>query len=92
VFDRRRRVIEVTWEQSDRREGPGWSDTAPFWSVSFLWTLWKYRRKAIATRLISVATDHLGTSVDQLGASWPLSESGEPFARALWPGGIRFGS
>ena len=76
ILDRRRHVTPVTWEQHDRRTGPRWRETAPFWSVSYWWTHRNHRRKGIATRLVSVATHYLGTRLDQLGVSHPLTEDG----------------
>jgi hypothetical protein len=92
VLDLRRQTTPFSWEEYDKKTPRSWAATSPFWSVSFLWTLQKYRRSRIATRLCTFAAHYLGKSVDQLGVSPPLNDSSEPFARSLWPDGLRFGA
>lgn len=92
VFDRRTSEDVATWQEYDEGTESNWTDTTPFWSISYIWTLRKYRRKGIATRLIDVAAHYLGTTVARLGVSAPLTEKGEAFARSRWLDLVRFGA
>lgn len=89
IFDRRRWVIDLSWDEYDRCESAEWKPTPPIWAVSFLWVHRNHRRRGIATRLVSVAAEYVRTPIDRLGLSPPLSPSAAALARALAPVGPR---
>jgi hypothetical protein len=84
VFDQRSTAHVATWQEYDEGAESNWAETAPFWSISYIWTLRKYRRTSIATRLLDIAANHFGTAVDRLGITAPLTQPGEAFARSQW--------
>jgi hypothetical protein len=56
-----------------------------FWTVVFVWTHRRARRRGLASRLLNIAANHVGIPVDGFAWLHPFSCRGAAFARRVCP-------
>ncbi len=84
-----RRISWTDYERQDEEKLIG--VTGPRWTVSYTWTLARFRRTGLATRLVEAAASWSKTAVGELAWYLPFTAAGERFVRRLCPDGLLIG-